>query len=516
MICEFLEDAGEPIDAEEWRLNKGSIRLIPHNRLLVGARKLLKTSIKQAFMIQLGLQNPNVRILNLLATQDNADDDLALIKDLFDHPTLRQLFPDIIPNESERKRLWKWSKRQMCLKRSEKFPEPTYTAAGLGKKLTSRHYNIIIPDDIVTAKLDNLTQDEIRPGPDDVSKAIGYHRVQMTGLLDNKPIHRGDPQVLYNSQIITLNNRWGDNDYVDFIEQNDDSFEEMVVPVIWPSDHPDMDKRNKPAWPEGPFGHLDDLKQLEKRTSTYIWNTQYLCNPVNPREQVFSKAWFLYYDQCPPPVNTVAFMDPALNRDKSQCYTAVVVVSQDEFGNWYVREAFREHMDTNRQLDVVFNICTSYPGQNFKTFGIEDVLFQEKIFDLIRRDPRYALLNQYGIMLVGEHPNRNEAKEQRIEALQPRFRNGSIYIKRNQKDLIQELTRFRRKSNSIRDIVDTLSYIPRMLFDPVGRRALNKLIVTEPNSISYESVMNELMNDVTNDLLDDILNDDLYGEDNGN
>ena len=469
-MCRFLENAGNPIPKYDYDLNRSAFKVRPTSKLLVGARAILKTTLKQARMVQLGLQNPNLRILDVLSTQPNAEIDLGMVRALFDNPILRELFADIIPSEQERKHL-QWSSQYICLKRTESFAEPTFTAAGIGANLVSRHYNVIIPDDICVAKLDTMSREEMRPSALDINKAIGWHQIQLNGLMELKPAHRGDPEVLYPPEIISLNNRWSLDDYVEYVETKCPEFNMLVVPIKWPQEHADPEKAGQPSWPSGPRGTLEDLKSLEESLSSYIWTTQYLCSPTDPKEHLFKQEWIKYYSFLPPDIeNTVGMMDLGLSLDKSACYTAIIIVAQDKDGFWYVVDTEREHADTKGQLDMFFRMAEFHKPS---ILAIENVLFQEKFLDIVRDDPRYPKLAEWGVMFTGEKPVRHESKEQRIEALQPRVRNGNLLFKKNQQELINEMVRYRRNSNSIRDLIDALSYIPRLLF-PTGHATLRK------------------------------------------
>ena len=503
-MCRFMEDPGTPVSASDYKLHRESVVIVPNKKLMVGARGILKSSIKQARLLQLGLQNSEIRVLDVLNVLNNAENDLAMVRGLFDHPLLLWAFPDVIPNEAERRTKWLWSKRGFCLKRKGNYPEPTYTAAGLGTNLTSRHYNVIAPDDIVVAKTDNLTAEEIRPNPMDIQKAIGWHKVQLNGLIEGKPTHRGNPSVLYPPQILNLNNRWCNDDYVDFVERYAPEFEEMVIPLRWPADHPT--KPNLPSWPSGPRGTAAAIEKLEAGTSTYIFNTQHLCVPSDPKEQVFHQEWLNYYVGTPDNIiNTVAIMDPALSLDKSACFTAVVVVSQVANGDWYIRDAIRGHVDTKGQLDYIFNTIESYKDQKLSVFAVEDVLFQEKILDCAALDPRYVKLMEYELALIGIKPLNNERKEQRIESLQPRFRSGRVHMLRAQVELINELLRYRRRGASTKDLVDALSYIPRLLYEPEGLLAATQIVESEPGTISFEEVLANLnLDDDNGGILGDV------------
>jgi len=493
-ICRFIEQEGLPIPAKAYKFHRDTVTIQPKYQLLIGARKMLKTSIKQAYMVQLALKNPELRILDLSNTIPNAIIDLSMIKQLLKHPTLEAAFPEIIPSDYEIARNQVvWSQERVCVKRNGTYPEPTFTAAGLKKQLTQRHFNIIIPDDIVTAKLDTMTAQEIRPSPMDVEKAWGYDQTQLYGLLEEKPTHRGDPEVLYPSKVLSLNNRWGPDDYVDRLLRFRPEYEVLEIPVIWPNDHSDEEKRGMPTWPSGPMGTMQDCERVRATMSSYIWNTQMLCNPIDPKENVFQQEWFQYYTLRPPElVNIVAAMDPALSLDKGACFTAVVVVGQDKDGCWYVLDAVRDHLDTNGQLNLIFSLADVWKPQQF---AVEDVLFQTKILDCVQKDPRYAMLSEWGVSMFGIHPPKGDSKDNRIEALQPRFRNKMIVLKREQTELVHELVRFRRNTSSTRDLVDALAYVPRMLFSPETQRRRAKL-VNEPllqDGIPFEDVEAEIL-----------------------
>ena len=212
----------------------------------------------------------------------------------------------------------------------------------------------------------------------------------------------------------------------------------------------------------------EDLDRIFATMSTYIASTQYLCNPTDPAEMIFRKEWIKYYYGRPPLIGRpVAMMDLGFSLDKSACYTATVVVGQDEHGCWYVLDAVRGHLDTHGQKNMFFSLCELWKPS---AFCMENVLFQDKMLDNIREDPRYHMLAEWGIAFFGEKPLKGESKDQRIEYLQPRVRNGMILFRKEQTEIIQELTRYRRKSASIKDLIDAMAYIARLMPPPEGQR----------------------------------------------
>tara|TARA_R110002020_G_scaffold234638_5_gene446718 strand:+ start:2246 stop:3991 length:1746 start_codon:yes stop_codon:yes gene_type:complete len=505
-MCIYLADTGEPIDADAYRRKQVNRFQPAIDRSLVGARGILKSSILQAYVVQLIIQNPEIRILYLQNTIENAKRSVGVIKGLLEHnERIAKAFGHIIPQKRDRGKKYQWSSAGICVVREGDYPEPTITPAGIGTNLTSRHFNVIIMDDIVTATKDHMSSEEIRPSAQDIEKAIGWFRTQANGLLDRKPIHRGDPQHLYPPQRISLNNRWAPNDFVDFITRKLESFTSMVVPIQWPNEmgHPtspkDESKLGKPTWPDGPLGTSDAIQALAKEQSSYIFNTQYLCEAVDPAENVFLKEYIQFYDRTRVRdikfIKKAAFMDLAQSVSKQACFTAIVVVGMDEHGAWYILDACRGKWTTSEKIDEFYRLCELHKPD---TFGVETVLFQEVVFENIRKDLRYSNLSSWGVVLVDEKPSKGEVKEHRIEAMQPRFRNGMVYMREDQQDLFYELTRYRRTNRSSPiDLIDSLSYIPRLMPDPVALRKSREKIGSDQSfgeSISYEELEEEILN----------------------
>ncbi len=510
-VCRFIEQISEPLKLEDYLNSQmgGSsdfvFSLNPTDKLMVGFRGSLKSSILIAYAIMLGLQNPNLRILYVQNNDSNARKSIKQIKAILEkNERINAAFSSIIPSKTDRQRLYQWSAEGLCLRRSQDFKEPTYTPAGLGTNLTSQHYNVEILDDILTSKKDNLSGHEMRPGANDIEKCIGWHKVYSLGLLDRKPTHRGDPRKLHCSQRIALNNRWADNDYVDYIERNEPSFDEFVLPIYWDQDHPDEEKRGVPSWPTGPLGTMEDIHELERKQGPYIFSTQSLCKPSDPTENVFRKEWInpFFYIHTPVMLHIAAMMDLGLSIDKAACYTATVVVGVDKQGHWFILDAERGHLDTAGQLDMFFRLAEMWKPE---LFGMEDVLFQAKMCENVRADERYQLLSKWGTVFIPVHPYKNESKNQRIESLQPRFRNGMVHLKENQKEAYNELIRYRRKGTSICDLVDALAYIPTLLPEVEGGRA-KKEIGDEPGmeSLSWQELEDLFCGNDSNDFLDDV------------
>ena len=81
---------------------------------------------------------------------------------------------------------------------------------------------------------------------------------------------------------------------------------------------------------------------------------------------------------------------------------------------------------------------------------------------------------------------------------------------------IYELTRYRRTNRSSPiDLIDSLSYIPRLMPDPVALRKERKKTGSDNNfsdSVSYEEIEEEILNTYNNGgIFDDVFGNDEWG-----
>jgi hypothetical protein len=123
-----------------------------YNRTIIySPRDTYKTSaatITRA--IKRGCKDPNSQGLILADTSLNAIRFGMEIKNHFElNPLLRWLFPEVIPDNFNTAR---WNANELVLKRTRISRDPTYDMMGVGGGVESRHYDWILPDDLVTEK----------------------------------------------------------------------------------------------------------------------------------------------------------------------------------------------------------------------------------------------------------------------------------------------------------------------------------------------------------------------------
>ena len=148
------------------------------------------------------LHNPNVRVLVISSTETNAKKILRSTRQQFESNALfRSLWPNLLPNEKSR-----WTDTELEFMRTEKFSESTVEAIKVGSALQSRHYDIMIEDDLIG--IDAMGSETV------MRKAIDYH-VLLEGAFD-------DPD---RSESLVIGNRWAFNDLNSWIRENELDYE---------------------------------------------------------------------------------------------------------------------------------------------------------------------------------------------------------------------------------------------------------------------------------------------------
>lgn len=141
-MCRFLDFLEDQREAGNYDLNRSAVYM---------PRDTYKTTIATITRgIKLGLKHPNIRILIIADIAENAELFGTEISNHFKHNTLlRWLFQDLIPPNFNTA---KWSTSAMSLERTEYWRDPTWTLIGAFGGSESRHFDRIIPDDLVVEK----------------------------------------------------------------------------------------------------------------------------------------------------------------------------------------------------------------------------------------------------------------------------------------------------------------------------------------------------------------------------
>lgn len=322
-----------------------------------------------------------------------------------------------------------WSQDELIIRqRRKQLVAPTVMAAGVGKTLTSQHFDLIIADDIVVP--DNCQTKEQR-------EKIYEFYLSLFDLLEP------------DGRIVVIGTRYHQDDlYARILEEHQTHGNWSVfVRSCYNGD-------GTVLFPEK-FTHaqLDDIK----KKSFYHFSTQYLNNPVDPENADFRSEWIKTYDPTTShPSSLYLTIDPAISLDRNADFSAFVVAGM--FGDRRIRvvDSLHKRLVPSELVDQVFELVKKW---GLHRVGIETFAFQKTLkYDIQRQQRERGIF--FSIDELGKrHSGRGEqilSKEARIRRLQPYFEQGLVEIRSDMSDLRDELLSFPRGKHD--DLIDALSY----------------------------------------------------------
>lgn len=378
-------------------------------------------------------KSANVRVLVAQNTYKNACKKLAKISALVKGNALfRALYPEVLPDNKCR-----WSQDALCLNRPGAYDEATFEAAGTGTQVTSRHYNLIIEDDTVAPEIDDLGIENVAPGPEEIAKAIGWHRLTLP-LLDD----------ISTSQNLVVGTRWAELDLLSWIEDNEDYHSLTRAALEDESGQPDYN--GKVVWSR--FDR-DTLKKLEKALGGYMFFSLYLNSPLKSADQSFKPEWWRTY--LTEPQGLICYItidlagDPATLKGDKPDYNVVMTCGKDmDSGNVYVLDYFRKRCSPGEVIDALFRqVGMWHPVK----VGLEAVAYQGSLEYFIKE----RMKKQSLWFSVEGITHGKRSKFQRILGLQPMMEAGTLFFREWMRDLRTELMAYPRGAND--DLPDTLS-----------------------------------------------------------
>ena len=390
---------------------------------------------------------PNIRVLIASYVISNAEKMIGLTRKTYESNTALQiLFPEVIPQNFNKTR---WSNESACINRTEQFTESTFEAAGIGGASISRHYDIIVEDDLVYAKKDDLTGKELQPSQEDIDKAIGWHKLSHSLLVPGK-----------HTRIYNIGTRWSRHDLVDYIWQNEPSYtkfhrgcvnlEELEQKGDW--------QECTPVW--GEVYDIPQLKKIYDAQGSWMFSTQYLTIPISPEECLFKKEWLQLYnsnEEVPKTSRIFTTIDLAEWTNptrKTDCDAVVITCAWDHNHNMWIL-----HYDVGRfdPSKVIKLMAMHWEKFHPEAIGIESVYYQKAIAHFARE---YMFEGKVPFMSVRQlKPESGASKEVRIQALEPLASNLALHCKPTHKEFITEFGDYVPNSRLCKkDILDALAY----------------------------------------------------------
>ena len=403
--------------------------------------------------------NPDLRILIDNEVYSNSKAFLSEIKGHLENPDVLEIFPQLEPNKRINNG---WTEDSVILKaRVRHRKEPNISCAGADNTKVGMHYDVIIMDDIVSTK--NVTT------PEQIKQIIDHYRLVLSLL---------EPGGL----LIIIGTRYHVGDLYGHIIDNEPSFTKLIRPAL--------DDKGDLYFPSRLT--RDFLKEQREAQGSYIFECQYMLNPMAEDNVDFKKSWLQYYDgsyqdgkltvtwcsnpdiQTPftVPVNVFTTVDPASSKKKSSDFTCSVTNAVTPDNKWFILNMVRDKLNPTERVNLVFDLHRKYKA--IKT-GYETVGFQESDRFYIKQ----RMFNENYFFALEELKTHQQRKEDRIRAMIPRWENLQVFLPRQ----ITHKTYEGKVENMVLqfedeflffpgskhdDLLDAMAYQVQIAFQPFG------------------------------------------------
>lgn len=409
-------------------------------RMVLMPRTHFKTTIAVvADSIQLVLNNPDIRILIVSDTDDNAKLMLGEISNHFkENDLFRWLYSDLIPENFNKAR---WNSNEITVRRKKThLKEATITSAGAFAAIESKHFDYIKADDLVTEKhihsdteMDKLTRwmgglepllDHDQCNIDFIGsrkkKGDPYEFVEKLYSGNGKKIEIG-PHAQLRGEVAVFSRS--------IIEEGDRIFPERVT---WayinrmrkhdPERYHAQLANNPKASGLNTFNE-QDLRYFEFNSKTGIIEANYM-GFILERVSVWSLDRIILYD-------------PAVSERNTSSQNAILVVAKGAGPRRYVLAAKIGHYQPDEAIDTLFEWNAIWRPE---FISIEKRGFQGSIKYWIEER---AELKRLPMLPVIEWPAEGShkamwAKKEHIRGLQPLVKENLIWLHESQNELREQ------------------------------------------------------------------------------
>ena len=288
-------------------------------------------------------KNPNIRILIANATLANSKSFLREIKGHLErNEKLRSIIGDQVSKDE------KWTETEIIVKgRTKNLKEPTIQCAGVGQGLASQHYDLIIGDDLVN----ELTVTT----PEQIQKTIDWYKMAHSLL---------EPD----GQTILIGTRYHFADIYGWIIKE---FPDEYHPEI----HSVYNEDGSLIFPSRFTPEIID--RLRRKQGSYMFNCQYLNNPVDDESAKFKKSQIKYLEILPDKqFYTTMTVDRAYSLNKTADYTGISVRKKDQENFRYFPYARRARYTEGELINKIFDLRKHY---GVDRIGIEQNAFKSTL-----------------------------------------------------------------------------------------------------------------------------------------
>lgn len=296
------------------------------------------TTATEVYAIGLWLQDPERRLLLASRSGDNAADMGHEIKGFLENATFVEVFGDL--------RTGDWQDGSFTIATKKRVTkEPSFTAVGVESAVVSKHYDVILCDDLVDEK--NAATPTVRQKTHTFFYKTLLPTLEPNGILSIRGT-RYHPEDLYGHLI--LNEMAGPRT--------------LIIPALrgnaedgWISTWPEK-------WPVAKF------LQLRKSMGTILFDTQYQCDAESMRGEIFDFDDFTRIEAGQVPTGLPIFLgvDLAISLKSTGHFFALVKIAWDAKNDYiYVLDSYESRLKFSDQTKKL--IAWGYGGEGMEATG---------------------------------------------------------------------------------------------------------------------------------------------------
>ena len=411
------------------------------------------------------LRNPNIRILICSKTQTQGE---AFLKEARSHfeanEDLIRIFGDLKGD--------KWSDKEFNLSsRTIIKKECNVSALGASGQVVSKHYDIIICDDLVSfenartqgqrQKLKEWFYSSLEPTlePGGIMKIIGtrYH----PNDLYQEFIDLGS----YNVCIQKALNTYTETEFGSWKQRG-----------LLPADIKEGDEF--PLWQY--FG-MEDLLERKRASGSIIFGMQFQNTTDLAKGNIFKNEYLRYYDrytmradgkvdvyyrneetgdEIKKTCRVFMGVDLAISQSSSADYFVICVVGRSDDNCYYVLDYFYDRLSFDQQQNKIIQYG-EIKFNGVERIGVESVAYQQAMCQELRRNTNLPVVNI----------KTTKDKITRAMRLSAKFECGQVYLRENMHYMIDNLLLFPEVEHD--DIVDALDFAIQTADDKQVVQVLN-------------------------------------------
>ena len=377
----------------------------------------------------------------------------------------------------------KWTEEDIELKNGSKLISKSNVAGIRGGAKLHKRYDLIVLDDF-EHEANTITR-EARDKNANLVTAVVYPAIEPhTGRLrvNGTPVH-------YDSFINNL--------LTQHAKAEKDGRKDFAWKVIT---HKATQKDGTPLWASFfPTSKLEEKKKFYMDSGQpHKFYQEYMMEVQSEEDAVWTRKHVRYYngyienedginylvkDGVKEPVNTFIGCDPATDIDtKHSDFSVIMVIAIDPNNELYVIDYERHRSiptigtkDADGNIlgksGVVDYIISLYDKYKCVSATVEDVAMNRSIFQSLNDERRR--LNRFDIAVIPQKPGGTNKRNRIYSGLSGRFSMGTVHLRKNMFDLINEIVTFGPKM-SHDDTIETLYYSQLHCFPPNMKRKENK------------------------------------------